>query len=155
MKVRDVMTQDPLSIDPEAALGTAMEIMRTKRIRHLPVVDDAGRLMGIVTDRDLRQAAFAPAIAERLSLRTQRRLRNLGQVMESLRVLDGMTWGVVTTHPDASLMHAALLMFERRVGSLPVVEGGKLVGMLTERDVLKALTLDQPMHEFDPDAMPW
>jgi acetoin utilization protein AcuB len=152
--VREVMTREPITIDPEAPLGTAMEVMRAKTVRHLPVVDDQGRLMGIVTDRDLRQAAFTPALAERLAIRAQRRLRNLGQSMESLRVKDGMTWGVVTTHPEASLTHAALLMFERRVGSLPVVEEGRLVGILTERDVLKALMMDRPLHEFDPDAMP-
>src|SRR3990172_6738808 len=63
MKVKEVMTRDPLTIDPEAPLGTAMDVMRRKRIRHLPVVDDAGRLMGIITDRDLRQASFGPAPA--------------------------------------------------------------------------------------------
>ncbi len=61
------MTAEPLTIDPETPLGTAMEILRTKGIRHLPVVDDAGRLVGIITDRDLRQAAFAPALAEGVS----------------------------------------------------------------------------------------
>lgn len=53
MKVKDVMTREPITVDPEAPLGTAMEVMRRKRIRHLPVVNDAGRLMGIITDRDL------------------------------------------------------------------------------------------------------
>ena len=62
MKVKDIMTKDPLTIDPEAPLGTATDVMRTKDLRHLPVVDEAGRLIGIITDRDLRHAAFAPAV---------------------------------------------------------------------------------------------
>jgi acetoin utilization protein AcuB len=155
MKVREAMTPDPITIDPGASLGTAMEVMRSRRVRHVPVVDEAGRLMGIITDRDLRQAAFAPVLAERLDLRTQRRLQGLARVLEDVRVRDAMTWGVVTIHPDAGLVHGALLMFEQRVGSLPVIEDGKLVGVLTERDVLRALVTDQSLREFDPGADPW
>ena len=66
-----------------------------------------------------------------------------------------MTWVVVTTNPDASLAHAALIMSERRVGSLPVVDNGKLVGMLTERDVLKALSKDPAMRRFNLEGFLW
>ncbi|MBI4591524.1 MAG: CBS domain-containing protein [Candidatus Rokubacteria bacterium] len=155
MRVRDAMTPDPLTIDPEAPLGTAMEVMRTKALRHLPVVDETGRLVGIVTDRDLRQATFAPALAEQLSLTAQRRLRGLGEALEDLRVKDAMTWTVVTTDPDATIARAAVLMFEGRVGSLPVVEGGKLVGILTERDVLKALMKEYPVTSTAVEAFLW
>lgn len=139
MKVKEVMTRDPITIDPEAPLGTAMDVMRAKQVRHLPVVDDEGQLVGIITDRDLRQATVAPALAEHLSLAGRRRLRGLTQTLEDLRVTDAMTWVVVTTHPEATVAHAAGLMFEHRVGSLPVVKNGKLMGVVTERDLLKAL----------------
>lgn len=155
MKVKDVMTQDPITIDPEAPLGTAMEVMRDRHVRHLPVVDDTGRLIGILTDRDVRQAAFAPALAERLSLRAQRRLRALGAVMEELCVRDGMTWVVVTTHPEATLSHAALVMFERRVGCLPVVKDERLVGILTEHDLLKALAKEFPTMHIAAEGFLW
>ena len=155
MKVKDVMTKDPLTIDPEAPLGTAMDVMRTKELRHLPVVDEAGQLIGIITDRDLRQAAFAPAVAEYLSAGAQRSVRQLGQTLEDLRVRDFITWVVVTTHPDASLAHAALIMSERRVGSLPVVENGKLVGMLTERDLLQAMSREGGVLRFSPEGFLW
>ena len=155
MKVKDVMAKGPITIDPEAPLGTALDVMRTKQVRHLPVVDDAGQLVGIITDRDLRQAAFAPAVAEFLSVRAQRRLRVLGERLENLRVRDAMTWVVVQTHPEAPLAHAALVMSERRVGSLPVVDGGKLVGLLTERDVLGALSREGTISEFDPEGFLW
>ena len=144
MKVKEVMTRDPITVDPEAPLGTAMDVMRTKQIRHLPVVDDDGQLAGIVTDRDLRQATFAPALAEHLGRGGQRRLRGLGQALEDLTVKDAMTWVVVTTHPEATTAQAASLMYERRVGSLPVVKNGKLIGILTERDLLKALRTEYP-----------
>jgi acetoin utilization protein AcuB len=155
MKVRDAMTRDPLTIDPEAALGTAIDVMRTKGLRHLPVVDDGGQLIGIITDRDLRHAAFAPALAEFLPASAQARLRQLGEALENLRVRDAMTWSVVTTHPDASLAHAALLMSERRVGGLPVVEQGRLVGMLTERDVLEALSREGKVRHFNVEGFLW
>ena len=155
MRVEDVMTRDPYAIDPEAPLGTAIDVMRIKEIRHLPVVDESGELMGIITDRDLRQAVFPPAIAESLSLRAQRRLRGIGQALDDLRVKDAMTWVVVTTHPQATVSHAALLMFERRVGCLPVVEHGKLVGILTERDLLKALIREYPETRVVPESFLW
>lgn len=155
MKVKNVMAKDPLTIDPEAPLGTALDVMRAKELRHLPVVDEAGQLVGIITDRDLRQAAFAPALAEYLSTGAQRSARQLGKTLEDLRVRDFMTWVVVTTHPDASLAHAALIMSERRVGSLPVVENGRLVGMLTERDVLQALSKEGGVLRFNPEGFLW
>jgi acetoin utilization protein AcuB len=155
MKVKEIMTRDPLTIDPAAPLGTAVDVMRTKQIRHLPVVDDAGTLMGIITDRDLRHAALAPALAEQLSLRAQRRLRGIAEALDEMRVRDVMTWGPTTTHPEAPVAHAALVMFEKRVGSLPVVRDGKLVGIITERDLLKALLGTQPVLHCDPEGFLW
>jgi acetoin utilization protein AcuB len=148
MKVKDVMAKDPVSIDPEAAVGTALDVMRTKHIRHLPVVDEDGTLMGIVTDRDLRHAALAPAVQEYLSVQAHRLARQLNATLENLRVRDVMTWAVVTTGPETPLLSAALIMFESRVGSLPVLEGGRLVGLLTEQDVLKALMVEGKVAEF-------
>lgn len=155
MKVKDVMSKDPVTIDPAAPLGTAIAVMRSKGIRHLPVVDDAGELVGIITDRDLRHAAFAPALGEHLSVRANRRLRAVAETLEDLHIRDAMTWNVTTTHPDAPLLHAALVMFERRVGSLPVVKNGRLVGIVTERDMLKTLVKERSLREFDPEGFLW
>jgi acetoin utilization protein AcuB len=155
MLVKDAMTKDPYAIDPEAPLGSAVDVMRTNNLRHLPVVDEAGQLMGIVTDRDLRHAALAPAIGEYLSASGQRRLRQLAETLDDLKVRDVMTWVVVTTHPDAPLGHAALIMSERRVGSLPVLDAGRLVGILTERDVLRVLSREGSVRHFDPEGFLW
>lgn len=155
MKVKDVMAKDPFTIDPEAPLGTAIDVMRTRALRHLPVVDEAGQLVGIITDRDLRHAAFAPAVAEYLSASARRLTRRIGATVENLRVRDVMTWVVVTTHPNASLAHAALIMSERRVGSLPVVENGKLVGILTELDVLQALSREGAVLQWSAEGFLW
>jgi acetoin utilization protein AcuB len=155
MLVKDVMTKDPFTIDPEAPVGTAIDVMRTQKLRHLPVVDETGDIVGIVTDRDLRHAALGPAIGEYLSTSGQRRLRRLGETLENVSVKDVMTWGVLTTHPEAPVGHAALIMTERRVGSLPVVADGRLVGMITERDILRAVSREGSVRQFDVEGMLW
>ena len=148
MKVKAAMARNPITINPEASVGTALEVMRTNGIRHLPVVDETGLLVGIVTDRDLRHAALAPALEEFLPVRAQRHGRQIARAVENLRVRDIMTWAVVTTTPEAPMLYAALVMVESRVGSLPVVENGHLVGLLTEHDVLKALMREENLAEF-------
>jgi acetoin utilization protein AcuB len=155
MRVKDVMTLNPITIDPEAPLATAMAVMRKEGIRHLPVTDDTGRLFGIITDRDLRSAAFAPARIEHLSVGAQRRARGVAQALEELRVRDAMTWDVVTTHPDVALGHAARVLFFGRFGSLPVLDGMKPVGILTERDLLRAVTLLAPDPPVDVEGFLW
>src|SRR4030095_6386482 len=139
--VRDVMTKQPVTIGPEASLASAIAVMRERGIRHLPVVDDAGRLLGIITDRDLRAAALAPALSEFLPVGLRRAVEGAAEILEQLRVQDAMTWGVVTTRPEAAVAEAGAVMFERRVGSLPVRENGKLVGIVTGRDIFKAVML--------------
>ncbi|HWC05559.1 MAG TPA: CBS domain-containing protein [Methylomirabilota bacterium] len=155
MQVKDIMTRNPTTIDPEAPLATAMAVMKREGIRHLPVTDDAGRLFGIITDRDLRSAAFAPALMEHLSAGAQRRARAVGQTLEELRVRDAMTWDVVTTHPEVALGHAARVLFFGRFGSLPVLDGTKLVGVLTERDLLRALSILMPDTPVDIEGFLW
>ena len=155
-RVREVMTRNPLTIDPAAPVATAVAVMRDKSIHHLPVVDDAGRLQGMISDRDLRDAVFAPTFAEFLSQVARRRLRGVSQTLEGLRVRDVMTWDAVTTGPEALLAQAAAVMFEGRFGSLPVMDGGKLVGIVTERDVLRALAMTlAPVRGIDPDTYLW
>lgn len=86
------MAKRPITIDPEAPLATAIAVMREKEIRHLPVVDDVGRLVGIITERDLRSAALAPALAEFLASDLRRAIEGAARMLEELRVKDAMTW---------------------------------------------------------------
>jgi len=154
--VRDVMAKAPITVDPAAPLAAAIAVMQEKQIRHLPVVDDTGRLVGIITDRDLRSAVLAPALVEFLPLSMRRALDGAAQSLQELRVKDAMTWGVVTTRPDASVSEAAAVMFECRVGGLPVCANGKLVGIVTERDIFKALMMAIPaVRGADPDTFFW
>jgi acetoin utilization protein AcuB len=129
LRVKDVMVRAPVTVRATATVGQAWRLMRDRKIRHLPVLDGDGRLVGIVTDRDLRQVIFEPSIQERLG--------NLPRALNVLAVRDIMTWGVITVAPETDIRKAARLMHKEKIGALPVVEGGRVVGMLSETDVLK------------------
>jgi acetoin utilization protein AcuB len=130
IRVGDRMTRSVTTVHSDALASGAVELMRSRRIRHLPVVDRSGRLVGIVTDRDLRQVVFDPTVQARLARATD--------ALRGLTVRDVMTWGAVTVTRATSIRDAARLMHERKVGALPVVEADRVVGILTERDVLAA-----------------
>jgi CBS domain-containing protein len=129
--VRDWMTRKPVVVRPDAPIAEAVDLLREHRIRHLPVVDVAGRLVGIVTDRDLRQVAFDPLIREAPD--------TAATALAALTVRELMTWGVLSVRQDSDLRAAARLMRERKIGALPVVDDGRVVGILTEIDVLAAI----------------
>jgi acetoin utilization protein AcuB len=131
MPVQRWMRPDVVAIGPGALVRDAVAVMRERGIRHLPVLDAGQRLVGIVTDRDLRQVVFDQALG---------RIRTDGEGLGDLRVREVMTWGVVTVSPATDLREAAGVMRERRLGALPVVDAaGHLVGILTERDLIDAL----------------
>jgi acetoin utilization protein AcuB len=153
MQVRDVMTKAPMTIDPDAPVETAVEVMRERELRHLPVVDGDGRLVGIVTDRDLRSAILGSAVMDHLPADQGDRLRALTSSLNDVRVSHVMTWRVVTIGPGAPVAQAAAMMASLRIGSLPVVENTRLVGIVTEHDVLKALAATLPsIRGADPDS---
>jgi CBS domain-containing protein len=110
-------------------LSLADDVMRAERIRHLPVLDEEGQLCGIVSQRDMFRGALAAALG--YGELAQRKL------LGTLVVKEVMTTDVVTTTPQTSIAEAARLMLERKIGCLPVVDGGRLVGMLTESDFVK------------------
>jgi len=131
VRVSDVMTRPAVIFRGEMTVGAAVNAMRARKIRHAPVVDDKGALVGIVTDRDLRQAVLEPAVAEEMEA--------LGQTLRRRPVKDVMTWGVITAKPGTGIREAARLMHVNKIGALPVLEHGRVAGMLTGSDVLKAL----------------
>ncbi len=132
LRVADCMSRGVATVHSDALARGAAEMMRIRRIRHLPVVDRDGGLVGIVTDRDLRQVLFDPIIRARVG--------QLADALRTVTVQDVMTWGVLTVQPDTPLRDAARLMHERKVGALPVLSGGRVVGILTEHDVLKTFS---------------
>ncbi|HEV2170637.1 MAG TPA: CBS domain-containing protein [Candidatus Binatus sp.] len=136
LKVRDVMTADPTTLKRNDKLTLADDIMRLGRVRHLPVVDDDDQtLVGIVTQRDLFRDALAQALG--YGKHAQR------QLLDSLSVKDVMTTEVITVIPDASLVYAARVLTEKKIGCLPVVEKGRLVGILTEGDFVAIVAREE------------
>ncbi len=129
IRVEDAMSRGVVTIHADALARGAVDMIRRRRIRHLPVVDHGGRLVGIVTARDLRQVIFDPAV--------QQRVGTLADALRSVTVADVMTRGVVTVRPTTTIRDAARLLHERRIGALPVVDRDRVVGILTETDVLK------------------
>ena len=129
--VHSIASRPVITIAPDAPAREAGELMRVEKIRHLPVVDADGRLAGIVTDRDLRQVIFDPSIRERLGA--------AADALAGVLVREVMTWGAVTVHPDSDVRDAALLMHELKIGALPVVDNGRVVGIVTEHDLMAAL----------------
>lgn|SRR5512132_4380745 len=129
--VGSIASRPVITIAADAPAREAGEVMRTEKIRHLPVLDAEGRLAGIVTDRDLRQVIFDPSIRERLGA--------AADTLAGVLVREVMTWGVVTVHPDSDVRDAALLMHELKISALPVVENGAVVGIVTAHDLVAAL----------------
>jgi acetoin utilization protein AcuB len=129
--VRDWMSRRVVAMRPDAHLGEAARVMRDRKVRHLPVVERGGRLVGIVTARDLRRALLSPAVDDGLA--------NLDGVLATVPVRDVMSRRIVSVRASAPLREAARLMYEHNVGALPVMERTRLVGMLTETDLLAAV----------------
>ena len=119
LTVRDVMVTDLITIGPETTARAAWKLMRDGRFRHLPVLK-AGRLVGILSDRDLRPVLLSPSLAR-------------------VRVADLMSEEISTVRPGAPVEDAASLLVTKKIGCLPVLDGERLVGIVTETDLLAVL----------------
>lgn len=129
MQVDQWMHREPVTVGPDDSLRSAVRLLHQRGIRHLPVVEGK-RLVGILTDRDIRQAAPSGAAGQTV--------HELHYLLEKLTVREIMTKEVVTVGPEQTVEDAALLLLSHRIGGLPVVRAGELVGILTETDILKA-----------------
>ena len=131
--MRDMIQRNPVTIGLEASFFDVRNLIHDKGIRHLPVVDKNNRLLGIVTDRDIRKAA--PSEATSLSV------YELNYLLAHLKVSAFMTPKnkLITITPDTLIEEAVQLMHDNKIGCLPVVEGGKLYGIFTETDALGLL----------------
>jgi len=130
--VGDWMTHNPVIVLPSTPLPAAYALMQERRVRRLPVMD-GGRLVGIVTLGDLRQANATVDNPEAARMRVEL----------------VMTENVVTVTPQTALREAAKLMIRHKVSGLPVVDGAELVGIITESDIFRAL-----MSEEEPQPAP-
>ena len=127
--VKELMTKDVVMLDRNEKLLVADDVMRLGRIRHLPIVDSDGSLVGIVSQRDLFHSGLMKAMG--YGTHAQRKTLDLVAVKEAMKT------DVVTVSPDTALAVAAKLMLEKKIGCLVVLEGNKIAGILTEADFLK------------------
>ncbi|MBI3943288.1 MAG: CBS domain-containing protein [Chloroflexi bacterium] len=125
------MTKEPITIGPKTTLPEAHSIMITKKIRRLPVVNEDGRLIGIVTLGDVREAS--PSDATSLSI------FELNYLLAKLTIDRVMTREPISITPETTLSEAAQLMLKYKIGGLPVVENEKVVGIITESDIFRVL----------------
>jgi CBS domain-containing protein len=125
-RVRDLMTSEVATLNRNDELSIADDVMKLGRIRHMPVLDDDGGLVGILSQRDLLHGALSVALGFGQVARQK--------VLKSLRVKEVMTGSPSTIGPDEPVARAARKMLDEKIGCLPVVEGDRLVGILTESD---------------------
>jgi acetoin utilization protein AcuB len=144
MLVRDVLTPNVISVSPKTTLPEAVRLMRERGIRHLPVVED-GKLVGIVSDRDLKRAMASPA--------TSLEVHELTYLLNRLAVGEIMTRTVITIGAMFPVEEAARLMVMEKVSALPVTDADRLIGIVTETDVLdlfvRAMGAGTPSSRLD------
>jgi acetoin utilization protein AcuB len=132
MLISHWMTKDVITVTPETSMMKASKLLKTHSIRRLPVVDEAGCILGIVSDRDIKEAS--PSKATTLDI------HELYYLLAEIKVRDIMTRDPVSLHPGDTVEHAAMLMIEKNFGGLPVVDDdSKVVGIMTYSDVFKVL----------------
>lgn len=127
LTVRDLMTEEVVTVPPRTSLASVQELMLERNFRHVPVVDD-DLLVGLISQRDL--AAFLGR-ASRSDL-TEQQLK-----LSDVPASRAMTTGIETIEPEENLRTAAEILLENKYGCLPVVEGARLVGILTEADFVR------------------
>jgi len=129
--VRDLMTSEPAALTPHDDLMALYDLLDTRHVRHVPVVDEDGDLVGLVTHRDLLRCALAEEGDLPLSLQRE--------MLGGRRIGEIMTPDPETVEAETAIGVAAQTMFENKYGCLPVVEGARLVGILTESDFVRHL----------------
>lgn len=132
VRVRDLMTKNPLTVSLDMPVVEARRMMLEHRIRHLLVMDGT-RLAGIVTDRDIRLNLPSPA--------TSLSVWEINYLLARMTLGSVMTKTVITVDPDRDAQDAARIMLDHKIGALPVVEAGTVIGIMTETDILRAFAV--------------
>jgi len=135
-----IMTTDVITVPLSADLSTARSLMRKHRIRHLPVVNDSGACVGLLTSTDVLAASDSLLREENERLQTA-----------EIPIADVMVTEIATVSPGASLRKAAMFLEKHRIGCLPVIDDGKLVGIITDTDFVSvAINLLEQLEESEP-----
>ena len=130
MLVGSIMSRDLITVTDKTAIDEALKVMREKKVRRLPVLNAKGKLVGIVAEKDILYASPSPA--------TSLSIHEIHYLVSKLTVEEIMTKDVITVTDDTPLEEAASVMADKRIGALPVMHDGNLVGIVTETDIFKA-----------------
>jgi acetoin utilization protein AcuB len=133
MRVRELMNRNLVTIGESNSCRDAVARMHRAQIRHLPVLKDDGTLVGVITDRDLRHHLFSPAVYRAIGTSP------IDTLLQAARVSEIMSAPAVTVESSQDIAEAAGVMLRDKIGSLPVIEGGRLVGIITETDLLREI----------------
>ena len=129
MLVHERMSRHPITITEDTPINSALKFMRDEKVRRLPVLNKKGELVGIVSERDLLYASPSPA--------TSLSIHELHYLISKIKVSEVMTRDVITVSEYTPLEEAARIMSDNKIGSLPVMRDGKLVGIITESDLFR------------------
>jgi len=129
MLVGSRMTANPITVTEDTAIDEALKLMRDKKVRRLPVLNEKGELAGIVAEKDVLYASPSPA--------TSLSIHEIHYLVSRIKVSEIMTKNVITVTEDTPLEDAARVMADNQIGSLPVMHDSKLVGIITETDLFK------------------
>jgi acetoin utilization protein AcuB len=132
MNLESIMNTKPISVTQDDSMNAAIRVMKEKGFKHLPVLDKAEKVVGVVTDRDLKRASPSDA--------TLLEIHELLYLLEKVKVSQVMTKKPITATPETSVQDAAGLMVRHKAGCLPIIKAGKLVGIVTQTDMLKCLS---------------
>jgi acetoin utilization protein AcuB len=124
------MTKNPITVKPDLPIAEALEWMRREKVRHFPVVSKGGKLVGVVARDDLLYASPSPV--------TSLSMWEVTYLMSQVTVKEAMTDEVITVAEDTPLEEAARMMFDNKIGCLPVMRDGTVVGIITESDLFEA-----------------
>ena len=131
MFVTDWMSKNVYTVNSDSPLSEAVKILREKKIKHLPVVDKKHAVVGVLSDRDIKE--YMPSKATTLDV------FELHNVLLETKVAKVMKKQVFTAKPDLPIEEAAMLMYDKNIGCLPIVENNKLVGIISDRDLFRVL----------------
>jgi acetoin utilization protein AcuB len=131
MLVKQRMSPHPFTVSVDTPVTEALSLMRQKHIRRLPVMNKKGRLAGIVSEKDLLYASPSPA--------TSLSVYEVGYLLSKLKVKEVMSHDLITIASNAPIEEAACIMVDNKIGGLPVLEEGKMVGIITETDIFKTM----------------
>ncbi|MBI5521630.1 MAG: CBS domain-containing protein [Desulfarculus sp.] len=146
LRAKDIMTPDPLTVTPQTGITAAAQLLLDRRINGLPVVDGSGRLLGILCQSDLIAEqkklpipSFFTLLDGLIPLTSLKHMEREVEKIVAATVASAMTPDPVTIGPDTTIEEVAALMVDKNFHTLPVVEGGRLVGVVGKEDVLRTL----------------